>query len=114
MSSNGGKNRMEFKYTKSPDYRLKYVNGAFGGPSPKGEIKIDFFIDHMEAPDLLVHAITPSGQIGEEIERKPARRPITRELQVGIIINLNDAKSVHEWLGRHIRILEEQIKEKKK
>jgi hypothetical protein len=113
MGSNGGKNRMEFKYTKSPEYRLKYVNGAFGGPSPKGEIKIDFFIDHNEAPDLLVHEITSSGQIGDEIERKPDRQPITRELQVGIIMNLNDAKSIHEWLCRHIRTIEERMKEKK-
>ncbi len=113
MSSNGGKNRIEFKYTKSPDYRLKYVNGAFGGPSPKGEIKIDFFIDHMEAPDLLVHTIMPGGKMGDEIERKPDQQSVTRELQVGIIMHLNEAKSIHEWLARHIRTLEERMKEKK-
>ena len=114
MSSNDGKKKIEFKYTKSPDYRLKYVNGAFGGPTPKGEIKIDFFIDHMETPDGVVYAITPNGQIGEEIKRTPLKQPITRELQVGIIANLQDAKSLHEWLGRHIRTLEAKIKEIKK
>ena len=90
-------NRVVFQYEKDPDYRVVYANGAFGGVTPRGDIKFELFIEYVKAPETIVHSMTPDG-LGPEIERLPDRTPITRESQVGVIMSPNQAKSLAHWL----------------
>ncbi len=38
-------NSFKFKYVFDDDYNPKYVNGAFGGVNPQGEINLNFYME---------------------------------------------------------------------
>lgn len=109
MSSNGH-NRLRFRYEKGPDCRIIYANGAFGGPTPKGEIKFDLFTEVIMPPDSVVHAVQPDGKLGDELERQPAEPEIVRQIQVAVIMSLPEAKNFSLWLSKHIATLEQRSK----
>jgi hypothetical protein len=98
-----------FTYQKNPDYRIKYANGAFGGVTPKGEIKFDLFVEYLQNPEETVHSMTPDG-LGPEIDRTPEKPPIVRESQVGIIMSIGEAKSLAAWLMQRVNTYEQRNK----
>jgi len=112
MSANGNK-KVRFKYERAPDYRIVYANGAFGGPSPRGEMKFDLFAEVVMPPDYVVHALHPSGELGDELEREPSEPNIVRQAQIGVVMSLAEAKNLNAWLGKHINTLEQATKGKK-
>lgn len=89
--------RVHFQFTKDPEYRVVYANGAFGGPTPRGDIKFDLFIEYGGSPEEVVHSMTPDG-LGPEVERSPEQMPFVRESQIGVIMSLGQAKSFGHWL----------------
>ncbi len=108
--SNNRISEIEFDYKRNPEYRVVYVNGAYGGPSPKGEYKIDLFLEQQVAPDRIKHSVNESGKLGDEIMRLPADRPVCRELQVGVIMTVGEARNLANWILLRIGEFEKQIK----
>lgn len=104
---------IKFKYHFSNDYNPLYVNGAFGGISSKGEIIINFFLERVALPKEVINKINADGSLGKEIKFNPEdyKQSILRHIQTGIVVNLNDAKAIHEWLGNKIDLLEKMKKE---
>ncbi len=52
------------------------------------------------------------GQVGDEIEEKRrTRKAIIRNVEVDLIMNLETAEIIKEWLGRHIDNLKERLAE---
>ena len=90
-------NRVVYQYEKNQNYRVVYANGAFGGVTPRGDIKFELFIEYVKIPETVVRSMTPDG-LGPEIERSPEGGPITRESQVGVIMAPSQAKSLAHWL----------------
>lgn len=90
--------KVTFFYSKSADYKLVPATGVYGGPTPTGHIRVEFHIDHPTNPIKLVHALTPEGRVGQELEREPPERTITREFQVGLILSPEVADSIGKWL----------------
>ena len=88
---------IKFRYTKSRDHRVVAANGAHGGMTTRGDFRIDFFIESSGLPDEVHHMVTPDG-LGPEIKRLPEVRPIERESQVAIILNMAHAKDIARWL----------------
>lgn len=97
MSSEADGKTIRYKYTRHPDYRTVYANGAIGGTTPRGDVKFDLFIEFVDLPEESVHSITPDG-IGPEIERQPVNPPLNRQSQVGVIMSPSQAKSLAYWL----------------
>lgn len=100
-------NRVVFLYETSPEYQIVYANGAFGGITPRGDIKFDLFIEFVKAPEEVVHIMTPDG-LGPEVEREPAKTPFTRESQVGVIMSPDQAKSLAHWLLSKVSEIEQK------
>ena len=42
--------KIDVEYEYDPDYRLVAANGLFGGVTPRGELRIDFFAEYVPAP----------------------------------------------------------------
>ena len=102
--------RVVFAYEKNPAYRVVYANGAHGGMTPKGEYKFDLFFEQAKVPDQVAHSITPDG-LGPEVERTPPAPPVSRELQVGVIMTPAGAKSLAHWILENIRQFEEKTQQ---
>jgi len=109
MEAGGQQRRIAYKYEKHPDYRVIFANGAIGGPTPRGDIKFDMFIEYLEVPEHTEHSITPDG-IGPEIDRTPKNPPFTRQSQIGVIMSPGQAKSFAYWLMGQVNALEKKKK----
>ncbi len=101
--------KVRIEFEKSPHYRLMPADGAWGGPTPRGRIMVNFFVDIPSAPYSITHDLTEDGQLGTELERSPAVDGtiprVARELQVGVLLSLEDAEGVGRWLLEQVEML---------
>jgi hypothetical protein len=81
-------------YEKNEYYRLLPVTGAFGGPTPIGDIIVEFFVERQTTPEKIILEIDPHG--AREIKREGGR--MVREIQVGILLRSDRAYSIGKWL----------------
>lgn len=93
---------VRIEFSTAPDYRIVVANGVWGGLTPRGELKVDFILDSIKTPDSVVHSITPEGGLGPEIERQRSS-PVSRELQVGVLLSIGHAESIANWILDKVR-----------
>jgi len=98
---------LKFVYARAPDYRVVAANGVHGGVTGRGDFRFDVFVESAQMPDSVTHSITPDG-LGPEIEREPVRADILREVQVGVVMQIEQAKSFAHWILERIRVAEAQ------
>jgi len=100
--------KIKFKYIFPDDYNPVYANGAHGGISPKGEMVINFFMERPPVPYSVTHELEEDGRIGSEVETHPEKdhAMMVRFITGGVVLNRSAAKNIHEWLGKHLAILE--------
>ena len=117
MEKNGKKilkpgDEVSFKYEYAEQFKTIYANGVWGGPNAYGDIVMNLFVEKAKPPEESKHAIREDGTL-EEKSRVPSKDIIVRELQVGIFLNLNVARSIKNWLDQKIKVMESSIAEKK-
>lgn len=100
---------VRFKYKFPDHYNPKYVNGAYGGIGPRGELVVNFYLERQPIPKEETYKVSEKGALGEPFDRTPEdlRSQIIRFVQTGVVLNLESAKSIHKWLGDHINNLEQ-------
>lgn len=82
--------------TKSPDYKVLYATGVFGGVDPS-EGRLIFYLDRQ----------IPKMREGVPDEMTTGRTE--RELQVEIHVSAAEFKSIAQWMIGHVNRLEEII-----
>jgi hypothetical protein len=107
-----GKQALTFKYIYNYAYNPTYVNGAQGGFSPRGELVMHFYLERQPLPDAISHEITPDGTIGRELRVEPddLNSSIVRFIETGVVMNYENARAFHTWLGEKLREAEEMHK----
>ena len=103
------KPEITFKYLFNYGYNPTYVNGAQGGFSPRGEMVIHFYLERQGLPETITHEITPDGAIGRETAMEPAdlNKSMVRVIDTGVVMNYDNARVFHAWLGEKLREAEE-------
>ena len=103
------KPEITFKYIYNYGYNPTYVNGAQGGFSPRGEIVVHFYLERQPLPEKITHEITMQGGIGREtaVEPEDLAQSMVRFVDTGVVMNYENAKVFHGWLGDKLRELEE-------
>lgn len=103
-------NNITFKYRYSEDYNPQYVNGAYGGINVQGEIVANFYFERLPMPNTITHELKSDGVLGNVVATGPddLAKSVVRYVQSGIVMNLNVAKQIHEWLGKQIELKEAQ------
>ena len=90
--------KLKIKVEQSKDYKIFPANGVWTGIGPRGDFKLDFFVESGGTPEYVVHEISPEGVLGPEIERKPSEdegfKTITREMIVGVLLTREQATSL--------------------
>lgn len=106
------KPEIKFKYVFNYGYNPTYVNGAQGGFSPRGEFVINFYLERQPLPNSITHAITPEGAVGGEVAVEPQDlgQSMVRYIDTGVVMNYENAKVFHAWMGEKLRELEELSK----
>lgn len=104
-SEKATRKRFAITYKESPHYRHVQVNGAYGGPTPSGDVFMAVYSDRLHFPDSGIIEINDEGEsLPETIE---AKRGLVREVEVGITMSLETAKALQIWLEAKIKMLNE-------
>ncbi len=88
---------VRIRYGKASDYRRVSVTGVCGGAIPSGGVLCDFFVEvpaHPEELHLKLEGIRPVA----ESPSYPEGEHYLRELQVGMILTPQVAKSIGQWM----------------
>lgn len=110
-STNGAPKEVAFDYIKTPDYREIHVDGAWGGLTPRGYIQMAFYNERLPIPQQTTFELKDN-QIGGEVkEKRRTRQAIIRNVEVDLIMDLNTAESIRDWLNQHIEKLKERLAE---
>lgn len=101
--------RVNFRYTKGSDYRVVPAVGAYGGPTPDGQIMANFYVEHSELPETSAQAVEPDGTLGDVIP--PTKRDeegvwFERHLTVGVLMPADKARRIGKWLVEKVEELE--------
>jgi hypothetical protein len=109
MTMSAKKPELTFKYVFNYGYNPSYVNGAQGGFSPRGEMVINFYLERQPLPEYITHEITPEGAIGREtdVEPKDLASSMVRFIDTGVVMNYENARVFHAWMGDKLREVEE-------
>lgn len=99
--------KVSFHYIKSPHYRTIHVDGAHGGLTPHGLFDVAFYAERFPIPTKTVHTISPEGKILDEVERC-SREGIIREIEFNIIMSLETAKAIADFINSQLKLKDAQ------
>lgn len=92
-----------FDLIKSNFFRVIYVDGAFGGLSPSGKLHMALFNERLALPTRIVQAIE-GDKLGLEIRgKRQSRDTIVRELEIDVVMDVERAIVIRDWLDDKIR-----------
>ena len=95
-----------FEYARDSMFRSTHADGFIGGLTPNGQVHIAFFSERPVLPKRHVFRLNPDGSLGAEVpNEKAASESITREMQVDVLITVQTAEGLRNWLDQYIRNL---------
>jgi hypothetical protein len=104
--------KIAFDYLKTSQFRIVHADGAFGGPTPQGQMFISLYSERPPIPQRVVHSIEQgegdAARVGKEIEEERVVRPaVVRDVEVGIIMSIAVAKALRDLLESRLKLIEE-------
>lgn len=87
-------------YIKTKNYRSFYIDGIFGGLTPNGKIYAELFLQRSVTPQTIKYKVE-SGIMKDEIERT-GKEGVVREIEAGVIMDIETAKVLKNWLETKI------------
>ena len=100
---------VSFKYIFPNDLKELHVNGAFGGVSPDGTIRMAFYSERQAIPNVEKRPINPDKTLGDQKEEEK-RYEYVRIVQASLVFNDKAAINFINWLDGRIKDLQ-QLKE---
>lgn len=101
-----------FFYDKCTDFRTIHVDGAIGGPTPRGYIHVAVYSERQAIPKRIEVKIDPEANVETEVGRD-GKNGILRELQCDLVLDLNAAQSLADWLQRNVAMVRQALSAKK-
>ena len=98
--------QIDVHYLKTCNYRTYHADGVFGGLTPSVKIYMELFIQRAVTPQIIRHKTATDGMLGEEIERE-GKEGIIREIEAGIVMDIDVARVFRAWLDERIKTVEE-------
>lgn len=106
------KGEIEFVFKYDPDYRICAANGVWGMWTPRGDLKLDFFVESGTVPQVVKHEIDENG-LGHEIIRIPTGQ-MTRTIQTSVLFSVKNAENLVKFLNKKIEQYHKSYNEMKK
>lgn len=107
------KKRFAFKYVIPEHLRDCYVNGAWGGVTPRKEIHMHLYSERTPIPKEIIHYINKDGTISKKGAQIKGG-DVVRLIQSSAIMDVGAAVAIRDWLNRMIEAAEGPKKSKKK
>lgn len=97
------KMKIRFLYNKPENYQSVFVNGVYGGITAKDDIDCHFFFEHGTLPIEQAFEVKEDGRLGRNLLKEEEIPSLTRDLKVGIVLKVEDAESIANWLLRKVK-----------
>ena len=108
-SDNTRAGKVDFHYIKSSDFRTVFCDAVWGGVTPHGYITMSVCSERFPIPRKVTHLVQEDGELGEEdVSKREAKTGVVREVGVAVVMDLSMARSLVDWLNRHIEHLQNQ------
>ena len=110
MAEDNSPHSIAFHYIKSNNFRVVHADGVWGGPTPRGYMSMNFYSERTPIPRRVTLSLTPEGdlgKLGDEVDRD-SREGFVREVEVEVILDLELARSLAQWLDDKIKALQDQ------
>lgn len=104
--------QITFKYVHPADLRDLYVNGLWGGVTPRGEIYTHFYSERHPIPKKAVHTIREDGTFNPTGEIESGGDAV-RLIQASICMDMQTAIAFRDWLTNQIDIANKRIEDGK-
>ena len=100
--------KIKFNYIKSNHFRVVHADGVIGNGTPRNDLFMSFYSERTPLPDVLTYEIDKRGKVGKELleERDIKSDGIIREMEVGVVVDLDMAKALVVWLASVIQQIE--------
>ena len=106
--------RLKISYQRSDDYRVVAANGAVGGVGPQGDFFVQFYVETRTLPIDIVQELVPDAEGGRgmlgKILSPEEEHNVTRELQCGVLMSREQARSLAEFIGRQLEEFDRVMK----
>ena len=107
-----GKKEVSFRYVFPGDLRDLYVNGAWGGITPRGELYLHLYSERQPVPKTTVHEIASDGSLGAETGRETGG-DVVRIVQTSVVMKVETARLLRDWLDERIDRMENMFTRQK-
>ena len=92
--------KIHVRYTPSPGCKIVPAGGVFGGLTPHGQLLCNFFVEYQDYPDKSEITVRADGKT--DVKSIYSKGNVyVREVQVGVVLSRDVARSVGEWLIHH-------------
>lgn len=100
--------KIKFIYKSVPGYNPCYVTGVYGGLNTGQLLVANFFLERLPEEHEEVFNLYPDGSLGEKINGVNTDTPIEiiRYIESGIVMNIDTAKALRDWLTVQIDVVE--------
>lgn len=106
--------KLTFKYVYPENLRDLYVNGCWGGVTPRKEIHLHLFSERHPIPKSITHEIDKNTMsLGKEIAKEEGGN-IVRLIQTSVIMDLSTAIAVRDWIDDKIKAIQTMNEEENK
>jgi hypothetical protein len=95
----GTERKISFHYIKGSNFRSIYVDGAIGSVTPAGNIHCAIYNERPAIPRTTHHILDQDGRITDQGTVVDGRDGFVRELEADLIMSLDTARSLSEWLN---------------
>ena len=98
---------VQFHYIKSNSFRVVHTDGFIGSLTPSGYIHMASYSERPAIPQLITQRLSESG-LGET-ESTTGRDGIVREIDIDLVMSLDVARSMRDWINERIDELERAL-----
>ena len=98
--------KISFQFVESKFHRNIHVDGAWGGLTHRGSIFMSVYSETPAIPKRITHSIQEDSRIGGESTREGSR-DIIREVEATLLMNLDTATVLMDWLSQKIDAAQE-------
>lgn len=96
-SHSSNSDRISISFEESPHHHTAPVNGAWGGPTPDGQIVAALYQERNTIPDI-IEVEVQDGVADPSKGDRISRGDILREIQATLVMSPEAAQRIGEWL----------------
>ena len=94
--------KLDTHYIKTGDFRTVYGSGIYGGFAPDGQLNMFVYTERVPIPQRITLDFDVESQTVVGEQERDVKSGVIREVQFGILFNIDTAEAMLGWLKSKI------------